>query len=395
MSGLAARAESVKLSQLLGADSTTLAFLGNLPETQLRRLRDAVSERLFAQDQLVFRRLAAVAAQLPVIMVIPLCRAFGPMLSARVVGEMPAKRAILSAVHLSPQFIANICVHLDPRRARDLIRLMPVKNVVAIALALIQQGSYPTVGRFVDFISDEAIQAVLDAVTDEAELLRIAFFVDSRNQLDHLIRMLPLERRRKAMLLVLDDKVDLLDEILSLITSVSYSLKRELGDLAAAQEDAVLARIIHRVQRQGLWGDLLPVVASLSEENQRKVANLPILRDNPQLLDSVLQAADRDALWRTVLPLVEKLDDATRTAFAIAATRLSREAIERAVQAVLVGELWEPMMDIVRRMPFAKQCEFIEVVDGFRGVDLDLDRRIVQMAAAQGLSPALAATGIT
>ena len=395
MSTLAARAELVKLGQMLGSDDTALAFLSYLPETQLRRLRDAVSERLFTEDQDVFRRLATVAAQLPVVLVVPLCYAIGPMLSARVVGEMKAKRAVATAIHLKPEFIAAICGHIDPRRARDLIRLMPVKNVIAIALKLIEMGNYPTAGRFVDFLSDEVIHAVLDAVQDEAELLRVAFFVDSRNRLDHLIRMLPQERRRKAILLVLDDKVDLLDEILSLITSVSYSLKRELGDLAATQDEAVLARIVHRVQERGLWGDLLPVVASLSEENQRKVANLPILRDNPQLLDSLLQAADRDALWRIVLPLAEMLDDATRTVFAIAATHLPREAIKRAAHAVLVGELWEPMLDLVRRMPFAKQCEFAEVLGEFRGVDLDLDRRIIQRAQAHGLAQALATTGIT
>lgn len=394
MNTLAARAEAVKLQQLLGGDVASLPFLADLPETQLRRLRDAVSEHLFSQDQELFRRLASVAAQLPVLLVIPLCRAFGPMLSARIVGEMPAKRAAATAIHLPAEFVAKVCVHIDPRRARDLIRQMPTKNIVAIALKMVEYGDYPTAGRFVDFLNDEAIQAVLDAVTDEADLLRIAFYVDSRNRLDHLIRMLPQERRRKAVLLVLDEKLDLLDEILSLITSVGYSLKRELGDLAATQDIAVIARIIHRVQQRGLWGDLLPVVASLSEQNLRKVANLPILRGDPQVLDSLLQAADEHELWRSILPLVEMLDDATRNAFALAATHITPAAIKRAAHAVLVGELWEPMLDLVRRMPFSKQCEFAEVLNGFRGVDPDLDQRIVARACANGLSSALAHAGI-
>src|SRR5258708_8571540 len=104
------------------------------------------------------------------------------MLTARIVGEMPARRAIASATHLSPAFIANGCMHLDPRCARDLIQQMPVGNVIAIALELIGRRDYATIGRFVDFLPDEAILAVLDAVPDEAELLRAAFFVDSRNR---------------------------------------------------------------------------------------------------------------------------------------------------------------------------------------------------------------------
>jgi hypothetical protein len=389
---LALRAELAKLEQLLDVEAGALSYLDRVPEAQLRHLRAAISEHLFDQDRTPFRRLARIASTVPTIA--PwLARLIGPLLTARIVSEMPARRAAAIATRIAPAYAAEVCVHLDPRRARDLIQQIPAHFVVDIVRAMIDRRDYPTMGRFVDFLTDEAIQAVLVAIDDEAELLRIAFHMDSKNRLDRVVRMLPTERRRRIVLLALDDQRDLLDEILTVVASVNYALKRELGNLAAEQEEAVLGRIIQRAQDNGLWGDLLPIVASLSERHQRKVANLPILRTDPAVLVSLLQAADEHALWRSILPLVEMLDEGTRDAFARAGAQLPRAAIERAAQAVLIGELWEPMFDVVRRMPADKQTEFAEVLRGLAGHDTALDARLLTRARAYGLGDALASAG--
>ncbi len=393
MSTLAVRAELSKLRQLLGASDQALDFLATVPEAQLRRLRHAVSEHLFIQDRPVFRRLAWLTAQLPTAAPL-LARLAGPLLAARIVSEMPAHRGAALAQRVSPAFLAELCAHLDPRSARDLILQIPVPRIIVIARELVRRRDYPTMGRFVDFLSDEAIQAALEAIPDEAELLRVAFYMDSRNRLDHVVRMLPPQRRRRAVLLALDQGSDLLDEILSLVTGVNYSLQHELGDLAAAQETAVIERIIWRVQERELWGDLLPVVSCLSPEHQRKVANLPFLKDRPDVLRSILGAADTHQLWRIVLPLVEMFDEPMRDACAQAAVSLPPAAMASATHATLVGELWQPMLDLVRRMSFAKQCEFAGVLKGFCGVDPALDRRVIDCALRYGLRPALDAAGI-
>lgn len=394
MSRLALRTELAKLEQLLGVDGGVLAYLDQTPEAQLRKLRTAISDHLFDQDRARFRRLARIVAALPSLA--PwLARLAGPLLTARIVSEMPARRAAAMATRIAPTYVAEVCVHLDPRRARDLIQQIPSGFIVDIARAMIARRDYPTMGRFVDFLSDEAIRTVLEAIDDEAELLRIAFHMDSKNRLDRVVRMLSTERRRRVVLLALDEQRDLLDEILTVIASVNYALKSELGNLAAEQGDAVLARIVQRTQEAGLWGDLLPIVATLSPQHQHKVANLPILRDDPAVLVSVLQAADEHALWLSILPLAAMLDEETRNAFAMAGAQLPRAAIERAAQTVLIGELWEPMFDIVRRMPAAKQTEFAQVLGGLAGHDPALDARLLAQAQAHGLGNALAAAGLT
>lgn len=385
MSGLAVRAEMNKLRHLLELEDSALPFLESVPEAQLRRLRDAVHERLFAQDRPVFRRLARIASWLPWWLAVPLCHAIGPMLAARVVSEMPARRAFASAIRIAPAFLAEVCVHLDPRRARELIRYIPPARIALVALELLRREDYMTMGRFVDFLSDDAIRAVLDTIPGEAALLKIAFFMDSRNRLDHVVRLMPPERRARVLLLALDDASDLLDEILLLITHVNYALKRELGDLAAAQDEAVLERIVRTAEEQKLWSDLLPVVASLSADNQRKVVNLPILRRSPAMQENILHAADAHDLWRITLPLMLFLDEPSRAVWAMVAARLPRAALERATQATLVGELWQPMMDLVRRMPREKQEEFAEILAGYGKVDPDLYWRVAACARQNGI----------
>jgi hypothetical protein len=148
------------------------------------------------------------------------------------------------------------------------------------------------------------------------------------------------------------------------------------------------------VQLRGLWGDLLPVVANLSPAQQRKVANLAILRDEAAILPGILRAADADDLWRIVLPLVEMFDEPMRDACAGAALDLAPEAMARAAQATLVGELWEPMLDLVRRMPQAKQAEFAVVLKSLAGFDPALDRRVIARAEAHGLGAAMRAAGL-
>ncbi|MGQ0701070.1 MAG: hypothetical protein ACT4PZ_22860 [Panacagrimonas sp.] len=391
MSGLAVRAETNKLRGLLGVSETALPFLAGVPEAQLRRLRDAVHERLFAQDQPVFRRLGRIAAWLPFWLAVPLCHLVGPMLTARIVGEMPARRAILSAVRLRPAFVAEACMHLDPRRARDLIQRMPPAKIAAIAVEMLRREDYATMGRFVDFISDEGIRAVLDAIPDEAALLKIAFFMDSKNRLDHVVRLMPPERRARTLLLALDDTTSLLDEILLLIIHVNYALKRELGDLAAAQDEAVLERIVMTVEQQQLWSDLLPVVASLSEDSQRKVVNLPMLRRDPAMLEHILHAADTHDLWRITLPLLLFLDEPSRAVWAQVGALLPRDALERATQATLVGELWLPMIDLVRRMPREQQEIFADILREYGKVDSELYARVAHCARRNGIDVELGA----
>ena len=386
MSTLAVRSEAFKLALELGRPAAELEFLHALPAEPVRQLRVALMERLFNERARSFRRLGWLARWLPSWLAAWLCRYWlGPLLTARVAGEMPARRAAAIARHISPEFMADVGRHLDPRHARELLPRIPVELVVAVSRVLVARRDYVTISRFVQHLGDEVVRAVVDSMPDEAALLEVAFYLDSKNRLDHLVGMLPPERVRKAILIVRDPaRRALWPKILALVTNVGYARKRELGELAAAQGDEVLDAIVRAAQEDELWEDLLPVVACLSPHTQRRVVNLPAIRD-PAVMQRLVQAADRHLLWSAVLPLVEYMDEPVRAVLAPQAALLDRVALERIAYAALLGEHWDTLLDLVRRMPKERQRECMDILRGYGEVDPELLARLVVRGRNYGL----------
>jgi len=388
MTRLAARAEVLKLCRTLGADPEQLGFLERLPAEQVRELRRAVYDRFFLLDRKLFDRVTRAFRRLPFWLGAWMARLAGPLLTARVAGDLPARQAARMAQRLPPAFVADVCPFLDPRCAHDLIHALPTAAILPIALELLRRRDWITTGRFVDFLPDEAIRAVLEHIENDEMLLRISFFVESPNRLDHVVHLMPAERLRQAILLAVDESRDLLTEVMSLIIHVSYALKRELGDLAAAQDESVLDRVVEAAHAQQLWTDLLPAISVLSEAAQHKVVNLPILREDASVLVSILDAAHRGALWGDVLPLVRFMDEPMRIAVARFAENLPTDALEGAAAAALLGEHWEALLDIARRISEPRQRAWATIVCGYGEVDPDLLDRIARRAGDLGFGHA-------
>ncbi len=385
MSTLASRAELDKLARVLGVEPEAIGFVAQVSAEHIRRLREAVSERVFDQDLEFFHRVARVFRRVPARVAALLAeRVFGPFLTARVASEMPAARAVNVARLVSTAFVVDAITELDPRRARDFIRKVPVDIVVAVAIETMRRGDFLTMGRFVDFVSDDVIRAVERAIEDDTVLVRVAYYIGSRNRLDHLIRLFPIERMHAVIRRLGEEGDSPLDEILALVRNVGYALQHELGDLTVAHGEAVLNGLLQAAKERDLWSDLLPVFANLSEDGQRKVVALPGVHD-PEILDSVVRSTDENELWTVVLPLVRLMDERLRSEIAEIAARRPRAVMERAVEAALLGEQWAPLLDIVGRMPEAKQVEFAEIVGGYGAVDPELVARVARGAAAHGV----------
>ncbi|HSW13545.1 MAG TPA: hypothetical protein VLI06_11945, partial [Solimonas sp.] len=367
MSRLAARSELMKLARSFEAAPEQLAFLATLPSEALRHLRLALLDRYHDERRRLFQRLARVERWLPLWLTVLIARWWlGPQLTARLAGVMPAEHAALITRRLAPEFMAEVAAWLDPRRARELILLVPVDRIVAVAMAMLARRDYVTLGRFVEYVSDEAVRAVGERVEDEGELLEIVFHVDSKNRLDHLVRVLPQERVRKAILIVQDtSRRELWPKILALVTNVGYELKRELGDLAASQGESVLESIVNVAQEEELWEDLLPVVACLSEATQRQVVNLPVLRE-PAVMQRIIGATDAEGLWTAMLSLAQWMEEPARASVARVIEELPRAVVERIAYAALLREQWEVALDIVARLTPARQRECLEIVEGYR-----------------------------
>jgi hypothetical protein len=388
VSKLATRSELAKLCRTLEVEPAELAFLDDAPAESLRVLRVAVYERMFSQDRELVHRLGAVLSRMPPHLAARLAKRAGPLLTARVAAEIPPGRAASLVARIPDAFLADVGVHLDPRRTHEMIRRLPVERVVAVARELARRGDFITMSRFVDFLEDDVIDRVVTAIEDERALLQVTFFMGSKNRVDHFFGRLPRERVEALILEVQEEPETLMPAFLSLLVHVSYGLKRQLGDLAAAQDESVPTGYVRAAQALGVWPDVLPVVAAMSDASRRTMVNLPVLRE-PAVQESIVAAADDADLWGLVLPLVDLMDEENRDAVARIVAARPRQTLENAANAALMGEHWETLLDLVRRMPPSKQGELGAIVRHFGDADPELASRIGQRAEAHDLELAL------
>lgn len=387
MTGLAARAELIKLGRSLGVGAGQLDFLGAQAPEVLRHLRVALSDRIFDEQRQLFRLLASWARWLPAWLAAGLVRWWlGPRLTARIAGELPAWRAAAISRYLPAFFMAEVAIALDPRSARELIGLLPVGQVAAIARVLLDKRDFVTIGRFVGLMPDEVVREVADEIADEGDLLEIVFHLESRERIDHLVHILPSERIHRAMMIVCDpSRRELWPKLLALVTNVGYGLKRELGDLAASQGDEVLAAIVRAAQEEGLWADILPVVVCLSPDVQRRVVNLPFLLA-PDVMRNILKAADEAALWTSLLTLAASMNEEGREAVALALADVDGAVFDRIAYAALLRAQFDTVLDIVGRLPASRHGECLQILQRYvGGLDADTVAYIHRALQAHGL----------
>ncbi len=191
---LQTQAEVLKLGRLLGREPDTLSYLAELPAEDVRALREQVTDRLFDAHAATLNRLAAASKLLPVGLVATLAqRAFGPVLSARITGLLEPARAVEMSERLPVDFLADLAVELDPRRASAVIAKIPPQQIAAVTRELIARGEYVTMGRFVGHLPRQSILAAVREI-DNPSLLQVAFVLERKDKLGELIALLP-ERR--------------------------------------------------------------------------------------------------------------------------------------------------------------------------------------------------------
>jgi hypothetical protein len=235
-SSLETRAEILKLARLLNREPATLSYLEPVPAGELRALREQVTEVLFTSSSKTLTRLAAASKLLPVGVVATIAeRAFGPLLAARVAGLIEPNRAVDIAARLPPEFLADVAIELDPRRASRVIAAIPAPQVRVVTCALVKREEYVTMGRFVAHLPDASVRAALEVI-DEPALLRISFVLEHKDRLDDLIGLLG--KHRFAGLLEAASSADLWLEVLDLLSRISAARQRELIELARERDPA-------------------------------------------------------------------------------------------------------------------------------------------------------------
>lgn len=191
---LESHGEVLKLARLLKVPHERLDFLEQVDAGDVRRLREQATDVLFDANLGVLQRMAGASKLLPVPVLARIAeRVFGPLLCARFAGLIEVSRGVDVAGRLSPGFLADVAAELDPRRAREIIAGIPAATVRDVTHELVGRQDWITIGRFVGHLPDATVSATLDAVHDEA-LLRVAFVLDDKDRIDHVVGLLPAHR---------------------------------------------------------------------------------------------------------------------------------------------------------------------------------------------------------
>ncbi len=266
---LQARAEILKLAQILGCDPERLAYLEHVDVIDLRLVRERTTAVLWDANGTALRRLAAASRLLPVAVSATIAeRAFGPLISARMASVLEPKRAADIATRLPTSFLADVAVELDPRRASALISLIPPSQIAAITAQLTARCEYVAMGRFVGHLSDEALSAAL-AVMDDGTMLKVGFVFDEKRRLERLMKLLA--PARIDGLIAAAARENLWLEALDLLGNLNARGRVKIVAGAQELDDEAVAALVATVVEHDLW-DQARVLAERVPALERELA---------------------------------------------------------------------------------------------------------------------------
>ncbi|MPZ82582.1 MAG: hypothetical protein GEV28_20140 [Actinophytocola sp.] len=290
---MATKAELVKLARALGTTPDGVGFASSLDHHDIRRIRERIVGALYDEHRAAFQRVAAITRLLPTPLNVRIAlRAFSPLLAARVAGEMAPDRAAELANRMPVAYLAEGCVHLDPRRAAPLVRRIRPDRVLAVVTELVDRGEFITLGRLLDAATERIVADVATAVSDEV-LLRIGFYAESDAQLTRAVAMLPPHRLRGVVHSALTGPADLRSAGLSMVGRLTDDrLRGRLAEYAAEADDDVLTEMLRTAIDDGAVGELLAAVSAMGEQARRRVLALPTLAER-DTLTQLIQATRR------------------------------------------------------------------------------------------------------
>jgi hypothetical protein len=119
------------------------------------------------------------------------------------------------------EFLADVAVELDPRRASEVISRIPPDRIAAVTAELVRRHEYVTMGCFVGHLADPALRAALGEMSD---------------------------------------------------ADLSHGRRRELAQSVGRRKDDVLEAIVAAAAEHGMWPELLPLILELPADAQERVS---------------------------------------------------------------------------------------------------------------------------
>lgn len=295
MTEIARDAELHKLARLLQTNRDALDFLADQPVADLQQLREGLTDALFREYRPAFAGFARVSSRLPLGIAARIAeRVLGPVLSGRIAGEMPPERAVAMANRLSNDFLADTCLHMEPQRAREIIRRFPLERSVIVTRLLLTRGEYITMGQFVDVLPRATLLAATDDIESPLALLRIAFFVENSGQLETVLAHLS-NAQRGALLRTAADE-HLWPEVLNTLSLVAGQTRTELARQALTEDAAIVDSLIRAAATHDLWPQLLSLGRALDDATEARFASQPAFSES-EVICSIAESVVRHDLW--------------------------------------------------------------------------------------------------
>lgn len=251
---LDAHAEVAKLAHELQAEPEALDGLAVLHADDLRRLRGMVGDALHDAHRQAFQRAAAASALLPAALTARLAQTLiGPYLAARIAAEMPADRAVRLAGHLEIDFLADVCLSLDPARVAATVQGLPDDRVIEVGTTLLARREYVTLGKFVGVVSPAVVDGVADRIDDPAALLAIARAIEARDRLDELMTRIDDDRLLAMIAAAVAGRQ--VAAMMALAGHLGPGNRRRLVTLATTSAPAVVTELVAVLGAADTWED--------------------------------------------------------------------------------------------------------------------------------------------
>lgn len=263
--------EIQRLARVLEVEPHELDFLSDVGESDLRTFREQVTDTLFDAHTPLLRRLATAAKLLPAPVSAKIAQSvFGPLLCARISGELEPDKAGDVAKRLPVDFLTDVAVELDPRRVRGVLTRIETDTIRAVASELASRQDWITLGRFVGHLEHDMLQVALSGL-DDAALLSASYTIDDVAAVPAVLDLLD-DQRRRALVHVADTE-GLWPTLLELATHLRDDQRAELADLLVELDASALHRMLTAADEHRRWSQLLPLVAQLPTEAQELVAS--------------------------------------------------------------------------------------------------------------------------
>lgn len=297
------RAEVLRIAGLMGLQEEDIAFLGALSAEALHEFRQQLIEVYF-EENASLRKLAKVANMMPSALIAKVTvDAIGPILSARVVGEVDTKVAIGVLKRVPIDFLVDTAVAADPRRVIPLFAESPTEISKAIADELIVRKEYVAIGQLIAYVENEVMDHALGNASD-LDILYSSFLVEEKNRLADGIAMLDDDRLFSIVKTAAKEGCWL--EALDMMSHLEADEFRRVVSQAMRLPPKTLSELLVFIHENELWYIGIPALC-LSDKPKNGVAAL--VAAPQEIKDSITAALKGDDYSEELDELFQKIDD--------------------------------------------------------------------------------------